>query len=447
MAKLKIKNNQGADMITETLTEQKVAFRPIAENEPDWLYDLRSRAWDYFQEAEMPSQVEHLWKYTKPKWFMPKEIEKKMSVLPVASEIKDEEIAPLKPEFAAFGCNHGDRITYTQLSEELKSSGIVFEDIQKAITNHPDLVQKYLGRLIGYDFGKFEALNMALFNSGMFLYLPPNIELEKPIYMHRHPDDKYNIPRLLVVVGDNSKATIIDDYAGKANDRPYNANCAVEIFGGQNSQIRFVSPQNLYKESRSYVTQRAQIDQHGRMFSIFVSLGSDVSKFNLGTILNGQGAYSQMLGILFGDEKQHFDHHTMHHHKAGESFSNIDFKVVLKDKALSAYTGLIKIDEKTLNCEAFQENRNLLLNKGARAESIPELEILNDQVRCSHGATVGPIDPEMVFYLKSRGYSTDEAVRTIVAGFIEPLLTAVPEDLRQMMQNMVQFKLNNGTGE
>ncbi|NIP41568.1 MAG: SufD family Fe-S cluster assembly protein [candidate division Zixibacteria bacterium] len=290
---------------------------------------------------------------------------------------------------------------------------------------------------------------MALFNSGMFLYIPTNMELEKPVYMHRHPDDKYNMPRLLVVVGDNSRVTIIDDYAGKRNDKPYSANSAVEIFGGQNSQIRFVSPQNLNKESRSYVTQRAQIGQHGRMFSIFVSLGADVSKskYNLGTILDGQGAYSQMLGILFGDEKQHFDHHTLHHHKAGESFSNIDFKVVLKDKALSAYTGLIKIDENTLNCEAFQENRNLLLNKGPRAESIPELEILNDQVRCSHGATVGPIDPEMVFYLKSRGYSTDEAVRTIVSGFIEPLLNAVPEDLRQMMQNMVQFKLNNGTGD
>nr|NIP43058.1 hypothetical protein [candidate division Zixibacteria bacterium]NIR65240.1 hypothetical protein [candidate division Zixibacteria bacterium]NIS16022.1 hypothetical protein [candidate division Zixibacteria bacterium]NIS46976.1 hypothetical protein [candidate division Zixibacteria bacterium]NIT52431.1 hypothetical protein [candidate division Zixibacteria bacterium] len=157
-------------MITETLTEQKVAFRPIAGNEPEWLYDLRNRAWNYFQEAEMPSQVEHLWKYTKPNWFMQDSLAQKMLVLPVMSKIRDEEIAPLKPEFAAFGCNHGDRITYTQLADDLKSSGIIFEDIQSAIMNHGDLMQKYLGQLIGYDFGKYEALNLALFNSGMFLY-------------------------------------------------------------------------------------------------------------------------------------------------------------------------------------------------------------------------------------------------------------------------------------
>ena len=105
---------------------------------------------------------------------------------------------------------------------------------------------------------------------------------------------------------------------------------------------------------------------------------------------------------------------------------------------------MIKIDEKTLNCEAYQENRNLLLNKGTRAESIPELEILNDQVKCSHGATVGPLDPEMVFYLMARGFDRDEAVRTIVRGFIQPLLKNIPEDLQKMMQNMVEYKLTNG---
>jgi Fe-S cluster assembly protein SufD len=428
-------------MITETLTDQKILFRAMAKNEPGWLHDLRRRAWEVYQDADLPLRVEHIWKYTKPEWFLPDNIQDRMNVLPQVSKVKENEIAPLKQEFAAFGCNHGERLTYTQIANDLKSSGLIYLDLMNAIQKHGDLVQRYLGKLVGYDFGKFEALNLALWNSGMFLYIPNDLILEKPIYIHRHPDEKYNMARLLVVVGSNSKATIIDDYAGKMIDNSYNANSAIEIFAGQNSDVRFVSPQNINQKSRSYVTQRAQVDRDARYYSIFVSLGADVSKYNLGAILNGKGANSQMLGILFGDGKQHFDHHTTHHHKAGETYSNIDFKVVLKDKALSAYTGLIRIDEKTLNCEAYQENRNLLLNPGTRAESIPELEILNDEVRCSHGATVGPIDPEMVFYLRSRGYSYEEAVKAIVAGFIEPLLLQVPEDLRQMMKNMVEFKL------
>jgi Fe-S cluster assembly protein SufD len=429
-------------MITDTLKNEKMTFRQIAKTEPGWLYDLRHQAWQFYQDAPLPPRIVHLWKYTKPEWFLPQNIEEQMKVLPIISEIKASEIAPLKPEFAGFGCNRGDIVSYTQLAVDLKDSGIIFTDMPAAVRDHGDLVQKYLGKLIGYDFGKFEALNMALCNSGLFLYLPPNTELERPIYMHRQPNARYNMPRLIIIAGENSKATIIDEYAGRGNG--FYANSAVEIFAEASSRLRYVNPQNLSSTTRSYLTQRARVENDAELYTIFASLGSDVSKNNLGTVLAGRGANSRILGILFGDGKQHFDHHTMHHHTAGNSYSNIDFKVVLKDKALSAYTGLIRIDENTLNCEAYQENRNLLLGKDTRAETIPELEILNDQVSCSHGATVGPIDPDMVFYLKSRGISTDEAVRIIVGGFVEPLLNLIPEDLRQMMRNMVNFKLNNG---
>lgn len=429
-------------MITDTITKEKIAFRKIDKSEPEWIYNLRHQAWEFYQDSPMPSRIVHLWKYTRPEWFLPQNLEEQMKALPIISEIKASEIAPLKPEFAGFGCNRGDLVSYAQLADDLKDSGIIFTDMPAAVRDNGDLIQQYLGKLIGHDFGKFEALNMALWNSGLFLYLPPNTELERPIYMHRQPNARYNMPRLIIIAGKNSKATIIDEYAGRGNG--IYANSAVEIFAEASSRLRYVNPQNLSNSGRSYLTHRARIDKDAEVYTIFASLGSNLSKSNLGAVLSGRGANSRILGVLFGDAKQHFDHHTMHHHKADDSYSNIDFKVVLKDKALSAYTGLIKIDENTFNCEAYQENRNLLLSKETRAETIPELEILNDQVSCSHGATVGPIDPEMVFYLKSRGVSTEEAIRIIVGGFVEPLLNLIPEDLRQMMRNLVNFKLRNG---
>ena len=159
--------------------------------------------------------------------------------------------------------------------------------------------------------------------------------------------------------------------------------------------------------------------------------------------MNGPGAESNIYGLLFGTGRQHFDNHTLHRHTSGQTRSNIDFKVVLRDRALSAYTGLIRIENRAKGCEAYQENRNLLLNQGARAETIPELEILNEDVTCTHGATIGPIDPDMVFYLKSRGLTKPEAVQMIVSGFVSNTLKMVPEDLRHRITNFVEQRLDN----
>ena len=148
-----------------------------------------------------------------------------------------------------------------------------------------------------------------------------------------------------------------------------------------------------------------------------------------------------MYGLLFGSGYQHFDNHTLHDHRSGQTFSNINFKVVLRDKAVSAYTGLIKIENHAKGCQAYQENRNLLLSKGTRAETIPELEILNEDVSCSHGATIGPIDPMQVFYLESRGIRHDEAVRMVVSGFVSNTLQQVPDDLRERISAFVEQRL------
>jgi Fe-S cluster assembly protein SufD len=179
------------------------------------------------------------------------------------------------------------------------------------------------------------------------------------------------------------------------------------------------------------------------MLTLPIVFGGNLSKQNFGVILSGQGAESRMYGLLFGAQYQRFDNHTLHRHIAGQSQSTIDFKVVLRDRAVSAYTGLIGIDQTAKTCQAYQENRNLLLNKGPRVETIPELEILNEDVQCSHGATIGPIDPESIFYLTSRGIEQQEAVRMIVSGFVERTLTQVPPDLRERIGMVVNERLED----
>jgi Fe-S cluster assembly protein SufD len=179
------------------------------------------------------------------------------------------------------------------------------------------------------------------------------------------------------------------------------------------------------------------------MMTIPLDFGSSVSKHNFGVRLTGEGAESSMYGMLFAAGRQHFDNHTLHHHCAPRSLSNIDFKTVLRDRSVSAYTGLIRIENEAKTCEAYQENRNLLLNKGTQAETIPELEILNEDVRCSHGATIGPIDPDSIFYLLSRGIPKTDAVRMIVSGFLTPTMGKLPEDLRTRLRAFVEKRLED----
>jgi Fe-S cluster assembly protein SufD len=155
----------------------------------------------------------------------------------------------------------------------------------------------------------------------------------------------------------------------------------------------------------------------------------------------GLGANTRFWGLNFAQNRQHFDAHTEHWHAEGNTMSDMDFKVVLKDKARSVYTGLIRIDKDARNCEAYQENRNLMLSDGPLADTIPELEILNEDVKCSHGATVGPVDQDELFYLQTRGIPREEATRIIVGGFVQSTLNHVPDQVKDRLVSYVADRL------
>jgi len=175
------------------------------------------------------------------------------------------------------------------------------------------------------------------------------------------------------------------------------------------------------------------------------------------TDLQGEGARSRMVGVALGGNDQRFDHHTRHRHLAGRTWSDIDFKSVGSDRSRGSYTGLIRIEENARVSEAYQVNRNLLLSEKSHADAIPELEILNEEVSCSHGAlneevscshgaTVAPVDQDQLFYLQSRGMSPDDAIRLVVRGFLEKTLQSIPESLRPEVEKLVESRLA-GLGE
>lgn len=428
-------------MNTATLHKNKINFRGQNRLEPQWLYNIRKESWVYFNDLGLPPRANHLWRYTDPRDVLVKNPTDLMKIIPPLPDRTENDLASPDGDFSGYGYNRSDYMTFARLAPALEKSGVIFKDLLSASRENENIVGEYLGRLVGYDFGKFEAANLALWNTGLFLYIPDNTEISRPVRLQRHPSGQNTFHRLLVVVGNNSKVTLIDDYSGECRREEAQVNSTVEIFAGDASKVEYFNTQRHSVSCKSYITQRAKINRDAQIVSVFAGIGSNISKTNAGTILDGHGADSRLYGIVFGDGTQHFDYHTMHHHTASNGYSNIDFKVVLRDKANSATTGLIRIEEDAQNCQAYQVNRNLLLNEGTRAESIPELEILCDQVQCSHGATVGPIDREMLFYLMSRGVAYKEAMNIITMGFLEPTIRKFPAELNELTRELLTMKM------
>ncbi|MFQ5607066.1 MAG: SufD family Fe-S cluster assembly protein, partial [Candidatus Zixiibacteriota bacterium] len=287
------------------------------------------------------------------------------------------------------------------------------------------------------------ALNGALWPDGLFIFVARGAHIAEPIQLLRRGanSESWTYGRTLIIAGEDSDVTITDECFSVTDEIAGKSNHVVELIGLSGSNTHYFSLQRNNLNSTSYYTQRAALEDRAKTTVVFATLGGKRHKADLGTILRGRGAESLQYGLVFGSGKQQFDHHTAHISRGAHGYSNLDFKVVLKDRAHSAYTGLIRVDENVPNCEAYQTNRNLLLNRGAKAESIPELEILCDEVICTHGATVGPIDEMQVFYLMNRGIPRNEAVKMVVRGFVEPTLKLLPDSLRERIRGHVDERL------
>jgi len=419
------------------------AARRIARrhHEPEWMLERRIRALDAYAAADLPDRVAHLWLYSDPKQFAwtPD------AVSFPADPTDDKEAAPALEPMESAAATAVARLGASArvfLPAELRARGVILADLHTAAVEHEALVRQHLATAVPETHGKFEALNLALWQDGLFVYLPRNTRIEKPLHLLVEGDARrpFQAARVLVVAESGAQLTLVLEFA-QSDDASFASNVVVELIGGDHAQLRYVNLQRWGDQATSFLTQRARLGRDASLLAVYAGLGGRITKADLGTRLEGPGAETKFLGLAFAEHKQHFDHHTEHRHAAGRTRSDLDFKAVLKDRARSAYTGLIRIEERATGCEAYQENRNLLLTKGPRVDTIPELEILNDDVQCTHGATVGPIDPEQLFYLQARGIDRVEAARLIAAGFVESTLTEVPEDLRERLRAYVAERL------
>ena len=417
-------------------------------DDADWLLSQRKEALEIFRATPMPSRVSHLWRYTDPALFVTDED----TGTEAGPRTKDQDFFPLElrkgldaSSIAAAAYLRDGCGVMVSLDPKLSAAGVVVMDLREAVRKHPGLVREHLGSLIGPSFGRFEAYNSAAWTTGLLIYVPREVEISKPIHIVSASANPARplAQRLLVIAEDAAVLTLIDEYGdGEAGGGgPPHVSSMVEMSVGAGARVKYAPIENWGTGTISYFTQRAKLQADAQIETVMTTLGGRVGKVDCGAILAGRGAESNMFGLAIGGARQQFDHHTAHDHQSGNTRSDLHFKVALRGRAHSAYTGLIRIEDKAPFCEAYQENRNLLLSSGARAESIPELEILNNEVRCTHGATVGKVNPEEIFYLGARGIDPANAMRLIVTGFVEPILAHIPDTARDRIHGEVLHHL------
>jgi Fe-S cluster assembly protein SufD len=435
----------------ESVTQHPSGSRVHGGEEPPWLAGWRQRAQQIYEETPLPIRADHLWRYTDPALFTAA-IDRLTGELTGAADgatgsgdqaYPDSLVAMLEnDEISGAVLTADGGLVRAQLGPELRKAGVKCLDFLTAAREQPELVQRALSSSIGPEFGKFEAWNAAVASGGLVVQIPRGVSIEKPIHLVKQaPLRGFSAYRLLVVVEDGASATIIDELTGGATEGQVLLSGVTEIQVGADARLSFVSLQTTSRSVQLHLTQRAVLARGARYVPVLASFGGALCKVDTGTILEGEGSETEMTGFLSAVGRQKFDHHTVHHHQGARTHSDLDFKAVLKDRSRSVYTGLIRIESNAKFTEAYQENRNLLLSQECRADSIPELEILTEEVQCTHGATVGPIDREHLFYLMSRAIPREEAICMVIEGHFESALKRLPEALQERMRTLVRERL------
>ncbi len=330
------------------------------------------------------------------------------------------------------------KIFAEKLSENLADSGVILTDINTALEKYP-IAQKYFFKNINVKNDKFNALNLSFFNHGIFLYVPKNAELEEPIKARFHAEEESSVIHNVIVAEQGSKLDFIEEYSNSAISNEQLNACVTEVFAMDNSKINFYHLNKWTKNAYNFTNIVGTAERDASINWISGCFGGRINRIRIDTNFYGHGSQCSNIGVFLGRGSEHIDFTTNVYHKAVGTTNDILVKGILKDESTSVYRGLISIDKTAQKTNSYLDNQILKLGEKTLANSIPSLKIDANDVKASHGATVGQIDEENMFYLMARGLSRDDAEKLIVEGFFEPVIQKIPlEELRNKIRERVR---------
>lgn len=427
--------------LTTTLAESAVVRLAEERAEPGWLRESRIAAYRAFVDAPAPD--------------------------PKRTPIDRVDLANFIPYRAADGAGAGrlpervreliaaagadgallvqvdSTVAYRRVPPHLAAAGVILTSLDEAVREHEALVREHLFSLVPHGTDKLTALHGALQTGGLFLYVPKDVRVEVPVQftVYSETEGLGLFPHVLVVADRGAEVTVVERYV--SGSERHLVSQVVEVIAKENAKVTFASLQTWGDGAQCFHTRRARLYRDATVNWVLGELGGSVGRSQTLTRLEGHGSQSTALMVIFGDQDQHLDAGLVMNHIGHYTSSDMLTKSVLKDRARCVYRAMTDIEDGALNTSGFQVENALILNKGARIDAIPELEIEETEVQAGHAATVGQVDEEQLFYLMSRGLPRSEGIRLIVEGFLDPLLSRIPlEDVRGELQKLIDRKMN-----
>jgi Fe-S cluster assembly protein SufB len=437
------------------LDRDKVTQISKMKNEPEWMTDFRLKAYEHYLKRPMPKwggdltgiDFDNIYYYIKPSEKMGKTWDE------VPEYIKNtfEKLGIPEAErkfLAGVGAQYESEVVYHSLREDLEKLGVVFLDMDSAVTQYPELVKKYFGTVIPFNDNKFAALNSAVWSGGSFIYVPEGVKVEIPLqaYFRINAENMGQFERTLIICAPNSYVHYVEGCTAPTYSTDSLHSAVVEIIVEEGARCRYTTIQNWSKNVYNLVTKRAMAYKNATMEWVDGNLGSKLTMKYPAVWLMEPGARGEILSVAFAGDDQHQDAGGKVVHVAPHTSSQIISKSISKGTGRSSYRGLVKVYKGAEDVRSNVVCDALLLDETSRTDTYPYMEIEEERVSIGHEATVSKVAEEQIFYLQSRGLSEDEAMSMIVNGFIEPIAKELPLEYAVELNRLIQLEMEGSVG-
>lgn len=435
-------------MTNTTASTGRLEFTPVAleaflgsRREPEWLTDLRLEAWKAFQTLGLPDPKDESWRRTDLRLFR---LDHFALPAPPPQTAWPEPLLAAGVELAGWAVSVDTQPVECHLDQKWREQGVLFGNLDALAASRGDLLRPYFQRRIvdpGAD--KFAALNAACWSGGNLLYVPRGVTIDQPLHIFSAlSPGGTDLGRVLIVLDENAEATVLAETGSLDASAAGLHSGIIEIVVGPGARLRYVNLQNWGTGVWHFAHQKSLVQRGGRLQWTIGALGSRLAQVDQRVAMVGPDADVEVDGVIFAEGKQHLVYNTYQHHVAPRCHSDLLYKGAVQDRSRLVWRGMIKVDPHAQKTDGYQRNDNLILSDAARVDSIPGLEILADDVKCTHGATSGRVDDEQIFYALSRGLTRKEAVRMIVAGFFQQVFDRITiESVREALGDAIRQRV------
>lgn len=437
------------------LDEELVRKISADKKEPEWMLEHRLKSLATFKEMALPTWGPDLSRLDLNKiTYYAKAMEgqaKNWEDMP--SDIKDtfDKLGIPKAEqevLAGVGAQYESTVIYHSLKEKFRKKGIIFEDMDKALREHPDMIKEYFMKVMPINLHKFAALHGAVWSGGTFLYIPKGVKIKEPLqaYFRMNAMGMGQFEHTLIIVEEGAEAHYIEGCSAPRYGVDSLHAGGVEIYVKEGARFRYSSVESWSKDAYNLNTKRSIVEKDAHMEWVGGNFGSNTTMLYPCSILVGEGASADHLGVAFANQGQIQDTGAKVIHAASNTSSNIVMKSISQNGGKAVYRGLVEVKEKADNAAVSVKCDALLLDDKSSSDTIPVMKINNASTTIAHEASAGKINAEDLFYLRSRGVKEDEAAAMIVNGFIEPITKELPLEYSVEMNRMVELEMENSVG-